>query len=146
MAKKIAQAKQNMSAASVAAEADMSEDDALVVAKRPTANFPYFMLAIAVADDALDLLELTGFGMVLTKPFSIIVGATLFMWMLGKTGMMQKKVIRWLATFLVEISFGVVPANTVLVLFTHYRDKKVVVLFWNTVNALEGKGYKVDVT
>ncbi|MGB0757674.1 MAG: hypothetical protein ACPGO5_04430 [Patescibacteria group bacterium] len=146
MAKKITQAKQNLSAASVAAEADMSEDDAFIAAQRPTAKFPYFMLAIAGADDFIDLLELTGVGLVLTKPFSIVVGVILFIWMLGKTGMMQKKLIRWLATFLVEISFGIVPANILLVLFTHYRDKKVVILFWNTVRALEGKGFKVDVS
>ncbi|MEN9405280.1 MAG: hypothetical protein RLY47_239 [Candidatus Parcubacteria bacterium] len=105
----------------------------------PSPSLPFFALYCSICKDLIDftLLELTGVGYVVVLILGWILWVILFFWFLGKMngtwwrGFLIKRFWLWMVGVLVLESIPIlklVPANTILVLMAHYREKKMVKL------------------
>lgn len=105
----------------------------------PSPELPWFALYCSICKDLLDftLIELTGVGYVVVLILGWILWVFLFFWFLGKMNgtwwrsFLIKRFWVWMVgVFVLEsIPFlKIIPANTILVLMAHYREKKMVKL------------------
>lgn len=126
---------------------EFEDSDAKRLAEDPPthSDFPFMILAVAIAKDALDWvgtgLALTVIGIIVwifVYIVGLVLALVLLMWCFGKTsgGWWKKRIIRYLwiryiLAMCIELVPGlnVVPANTIFVLMVHYREKKIVKLF-----------------
>lgn len=109
-------------------------------------SFPVIMLTLAIIKDVLDAFTLTGVGYLLSFLASFFIGMALFLWLLNKGGgawkarLLRKLMVRFGVIIVLDAIPGLnlVPAYTVFIILTYYREKKVVKLFWEAVEVLEG--------
>lgn len=126
------------------------EDIKRLFAKPPNEpDFPIIMLFVATARDILDVLELTGIGYVVTLIATVLVGSVIFIWMISRNSggnwwksILVKKALRRLGIgIIIELIPGVgtiTPTWIVLVLLTHYKERKVVNLVWEAIDIAGG--------
>lgn len=130
------------------------EDAEQLVVERPVApDFPYFMVAIAVLKDFLDVpADLSVVAIPMSTALSFLIALVLFFWLLGKMsgGWWKKKLIRWLwVRYIIAIAIEfipvlkIVPATTILVLMAHFRETKIVRAFDASLQRLHASGIKV---
>lgn len=116
---------------------DFDEEDALDVLNNPPdpVHFPIFIFTLSVTKDALDMLDLTLIGIVVTTLFTIFTSITIFFWMFGKVKgkWWKKKILRFLIRRSIIMIFGemlpfikMIPTTTIFVLMAHYKEKKIV--------------------
>ncbi len=105
-------------------------------AERP--GFPFLILIISIFKDVVDSLDYTIAGILVTKIINIIIFIILFRWCHHKIkGKWWKKgAIKWLwkryiQAALIEIIpwVSIIPANTIIVLMIHHKEKKLVRIF-----------------
>ena len=103
----------------------------------PLPHFPFIMVSFAVLKDAIDFADFTVIGIIITSIVAVFINLIITVWSFNKMGgwWWKKYIITWFwQRFLFEviveiIPFGkIIPATTILVLMTHYRETKVVKL------------------
>ncbi len=115
----------------------------------PPAKFPYFMVGMAITKDILDLLDFTGVGIIVASLLGILISMVLAFWSWHKMGgwWWKKMIISWFwkrffLDVLIDITPGLqlIPSTTILVLMTHYREKKVVKLLNMALDKMHENG------
>ncbi|TSC66950.1 MAG: hypothetical protein G01um101472_580 [Parcubacteria group bacterium Gr01-1014_72] len=109
-------------------------------------DFPLLLFLAALFKDVLDGLDLTGVGVVITTILSLIIGAVIFLWLLGKVGFIQKRILRWawgryIGVMLIEsIPFlKLIPTTALFVWFAHHKEDKLVKLAFSALEKAYGK-------
>lgn len=112
-------------------------------------DFPHFMFLVAFAKDIIDVpANLLVVGVVVSFALSLVFSLLLFFWFLGKLNgswwkraLIKKLILRFVLCATIEmLPFGsIVPASTILVLMTYYREKKVVILLNAALEKMRGK-------
>ncbi len=93
-------------------------------------SFPLFIFFSACIKDLIDFLSGGTAGWLA----SIFLSIVLWLWMFFKLGFVQKRLIRyflkrWVAALIVGIIPGInviIPESALLVLFSHFKEKKIV--------------------
>jgi len=108
-------------------------------------NFPILIFLVAVFKDFIDIVS-GGFLGWLT---SLIAGIVIWFWTLGKTNIVEKRLMRWfIRRFIIRMLLdalpivGMWPFATTLILAAHHREKKLVKLFYEAlgkINPLVGR-------
>lgn len=131
-------------------ETEISEIDEadLTLEKQESSNFPQIMFGAALFKDILDWLQVTGVWAIVSTILSVILSAIILIWLIGKMhgAWWKKKLIRglwvrYVIAMLIEyIPFiSIIPANTILILMAHFREKKIVIIFNKILENLHGK-------
>jgi len=101
--------------------------------------FPFMILLVALLKDFIDFISF-GFLGILT---SIVAGLVIWLWMLGKIGMIQKRLTKWflrrfiIAMFIESIPLvSMLPITTILVLLAHNKEKVIVQKFYLALEKL----------
>lgn len=121
----------------------VAEEDAAEIIATPPQNphFPTLIVIAAVLKDFfLDPAATAGvFTIVFSWIGSALLGAILFVWMLGKLGFMKKQLIRRFLLLLLDFIPGLsfVPFYVIFVLLAHFREKKIVRIFFSVLEEIE---------
>lgn len=102
-----------------------AETQVIPMPEKPRVPFPWLALVISLANDILDVLELTGIGMAATKAIDIIFGIIRFLGKIatpGKTG--------WgslIGTWIIEMipGMGLLPTWTIQCIYNWLQEKKI---------------------
>lgn len=83
------------------------------------------ILGAAITVDAIDILDLTGFGAILVRFIDIPTLGALWLWRISKGESKKNPTFLILTTFLVELSpVGMIPAWTIFVAYVYFQDNK----------------------
>ncbi|MEK7480925.1 MAG: hypothetical protein AAB604_02380 [Patescibacteria group bacterium] len=124
-------------------DTELSEEDIAELQINPPQEpiFPIFIFGLAVAKDLLDWAH----GGFLGWLFAIMLGGIIWIWLLGKIGMVRKYLLRRLIfagitlgiTAFVPIVNVFIPEATIFVLLTHHREKEIVERFFKVLEQAE---------
>ena len=101
-------------------------------------GFPFIIFSIAILKDAIDVLDITIGGVILTTVLSVLCVVIMFIWCWGKIGggIWKKALIRWILWGIVFVFFvemvpfiKIMPANSIFILMAYFKEKKIVRLF-----------------
>lgn len=104
--------------------ADEARTQVIPMPDKPRVPFPWLALIISLANDILDILELTGLGMIATKAIDIIMGIIRFLGKIatpGKTGWGSLA-----GTWAIEMipGLGIFPTWTIQCIYNWLQEKK----------------------
>jgi hypothetical protein len=113
--------------------------------KRKQSGIPYIAIYLALVKDVLDWAQVTGVGVLVTIPISIIASGALIYWAWGKTSFRawKEKILRWLIiSVAIELfpATSLIPSTLIFVLIVHYNETKIIRLINLTIDQLERGG------
>jgi hypothetical protein len=113
--------------------------------KRRQPSIPYVAISLALSKDVLDYVQISGVGLLITVPISVIASASLIYWAWGKTSFRawKEKILRWLIISIIIELFPLssfIPATLILVLIIHYNEIKVIRLINLTLDYMKRGG------
>ncbi len=85
------------------------------------------ILGLAITVDLIDVLDLTGFGAIISRAVDLPCLGLLWLWRIMKhqAGPKKDPTLQVLTAFLGEISpFGILPIWTIFVLYVYFQDSK----------------------
>lgn len=99
--------------------------------KKPSSKISFIELFIvlgaAITLDFLDVIQLTGFGVLITILVDIPTTLTLWLWVAlkGEKIKFKNPGLKIGASFLIEVSpFGIIPTWTIFILYIWYKNRK----------------------
>ncbi len=129
---------------------DTEDVEKIVNDTPPPPSFPYFMVVIALIKDLIDIPgDLLVVGVILTTILAIVADLIIFMWSWHKMGgwWWKKMIFTWFwKRFIFEVIIEIIPfaqiipATTILVLMTHYRETKIVKLLNGALEEIHEAG------
>jgi hypothetical protein len=113
--------------------------------KRKQPSIPYIAISLALSKDILDYVQISGAGLLITIPVSVIASASLIYWAWGKTSFRawKEKILRWFIISIIIELFPVssfIPATLILVLIIHYNETKAIRLINLTLDYMKKGG------